>query len=160
MRMSQVLQQLQREQSATRRRPRLMERYADFLPLTAETPPLGLGEGFTPLVHARSLGRAIGVPLLYLKVEGQNPTGSFKDRGMVVAVAKAMEAGAGPSSAPPPATPRPRRRPTGRRPASRSWSSCRAARSPPASCCRRRRPAHAWWPWRATSTTPCASSAS
>ena len=94
MRMSQVLQQLQREQSATRRRPRLMERYADFLPLTPETPPLGLGEGFTPLVHARSLGRSIGVPLLYLKVEGQQPTGSFKDRGMVVAVAKALESGA------------------------------------------------------------------
>jgi threonine synthase len=94
MRMSQVLQQLQREQSSTHRRPRLMERYADFLPLTPATPPLGLGEGFTPLVHARALGRAIGVPLLYLKVEGQQPTGSFKDRGMVVAVAKALESGA------------------------------------------------------------------
>jgi threonine synthase len=92
MRMSQVLQQLQREQSSQGRRPRLMERFADFLPLTAATPPLSLGEGFTPLVHARTLGRAIGVPLLYLKVEGQNPTGSFKDRGMVVAVARAMEA--------------------------------------------------------------------
>ncbi len=92
--MSQVLRQLRAEQSSMGRRPRLMERFADFLPVTADTPPLGLGEGFTPLVHARNLGRAMGVPLLHLKVEGQNPTGSFKDRGMVVAVAKAMEAGA------------------------------------------------------------------
>jgi threonine synthase len=92
--MSQVLQQLQRERATTGRRPRLMERFADFLPITEATPLLGLGEGFTPLVHARTLGRAIGVPLLYLKVEGQQPTGSFKDRGMVVAVAKALEEGA------------------------------------------------------------------
>jgi threonine synthase len=76
------------------RRPRLMERYAAFLPVGPATPPLGLGEGFTPLVHARNLGRALGLSHLYLKVEGQNPTGSFKDRGMVVAVAKAIEEGA------------------------------------------------------------------
>ena len=94
MRMSQVLRQLQAEQTSTGRRLGLMERFADFLPLTPATPPLGLGEGSTPLVHARTLGRSIGCPLLYLKVEGQNPTGSFKDRGMVVAVAKAIENGA------------------------------------------------------------------
>jgi threonine synthase len=70
-----------------------MERFRAFLPLSDDTPPLSLGEGFTPLVHARRLGRAIGMPLLHLKVEGQNPTGSFKDRGMVLAVAKAVEAG-------------------------------------------------------------------
>jgi threonine synthase len=93
MRMSQVLQQLQLEQSRTGRRPGLMERYAEFLPITEATPRLGLGEGFTPLVHARTLGRSMGVPLLYLKVEGQSPSGSFKDRGMVVAVAKALEEG-------------------------------------------------------------------
>jgi threonine synthase len=75
-------------------RPRLMERYARFLPVTAATPDLTLGEGFTPLVRARRLGEALGLRNLYLKVEGQNPTGSFKDRGMVVAVAKAAEAGA------------------------------------------------------------------
>ncbi|MEA2026690.1 MAG: threonine synthase [Chloroflexota bacterium] len=92
--MSQVLRQLQAEQSSMGRRPRLMERFADFLPITSDTPPLGLGEGFTPLVHARNLGRALGVPQLHLKIEGQNPTGSFKDRGMVVAVAKAIEDGA------------------------------------------------------------------
>jgi threonine synthase len=92
--MSQVLRQLQAEQSTMGRRPRLMERFGEFLPLTEATPPLGLGEGFTPLVHARTLGRAMGVPELHLKVEGQNPSGSFKDRGMVVAVAKAVEEGA------------------------------------------------------------------
>jgi threonine synthase len=75
-------------------RPRLMERYRRYLPVTDATPPLSLGEGDTPLVHAPRLGAAIGAPNLYLKVEGQNPTGSFKDRGMVVAVAKALEAGA------------------------------------------------------------------
>ena len=75
-------------------RPRLMERYRRFLPITDATPALTLGEGATPLVRAERLGRAIGVPNLHLKVEGQNPTGSFKDRGMVVAVAKALEGGA------------------------------------------------------------------
>ena len=75
-------------------RSRLIDRYRSFLPVTDATPPLTLGEGFTPLVHAQRLGSALGLPNLYLKVEGQNPTGSFKDRGMVVAVAKAAEAGA------------------------------------------------------------------
>ena len=77
-----------------RARPRLVERYRRFLPVTAATPALTLGEGFTPLVRAHRLGNALGINNLYLKVEGQNPTGSFKDRGMVVAVAKAAEAGA------------------------------------------------------------------
>jgi threonine synthase len=92
--MSQVLRQLRAEHTGSGRRPRLMDRFAAFLPVTSDTPPLSLGEGFTPLVHARTLGRAMGCPLLHLKVEGQNPTGSFKDRGMVLAVAKALEEGA------------------------------------------------------------------
>ncbi len=75
-------------------RPRLVERYRRFLPVTDATPSLSLGEGFTPLVHVRRLGGELGLPNLYVKVEGQNPTGSFKDRGMVVAVAKAIEEGA------------------------------------------------------------------
>jgi len=78
----------------TQARPSLVERYRDFLPVTDATPVVTLGEGATPLVHARRLGEAIGVPNLHLKVEGQNPTGSFKDRGMVMAVAKALEEGA------------------------------------------------------------------
>ena len=80
--------------TATTDRLRLMERYRRFLPVTDLTPALTLGEGATPLVRAERLGAAIGAPNLYLKIEGQNPTGSFKDRGMVVAVAKAVEAGA------------------------------------------------------------------
>ena len=71
-----------------------MDRYASYLPITDRTPRLTLGEGGTPLVRARSLERETGVPEIWLKVEGQNPTGSFKDRGMVVAVAKALEQGA------------------------------------------------------------------
>ncbi len=92
--MSQVLQRLRAEEATAGPRPRLMQRYAAFLPLTPTTPSLSLGEGATPLVHARNLGRQIGCPNLYLKLEGSNPTGSFKDRGMVVAVAKALEEGA------------------------------------------------------------------
>ncbi len=72
----------------------LFDRYGAFLPLTEQTPHLSLGEGDTPLIHAPRLARAIGVRELFLKYEGANPTGSFKDRGMVVAVAKALEAGA------------------------------------------------------------------
>jgi threonine synthase len=75
-------------------RPRLVERYRRFLPVTDATPPITLGEGFTPLVRLANLGRRIGLSNLYVKVEGQNPTGSFKDRGMVVAVSKAVERGA------------------------------------------------------------------
>jgi len=74
-------------------RPRLVDRYREFLPVTDMTPRLTLGEGFTPLVEAPRLGQHIGVPRLHLKLEGLNPTGSFKDRGMVVAVSKALEAG-------------------------------------------------------------------
>ena len=92
--MSDVLRQMRQAEGGGEARPRLMERYAAFLPVTGDTPNISLGEGYTPLVHARNLGRMIGVPLLHLKVEGMNPTGSFKDRGMVVAVAKALEAGA------------------------------------------------------------------
>ncbi len=76
-------------------RPALLERYRPFLPISDTTPVVSLGEGATPLVHARRLGASLGLGRLYLKIEGQNPTGSFKDRGMVLAVAKALEAGAG-----------------------------------------------------------------
>ncbi|HET9520954.1 MAG TPA: threonine synthase [Candidatus Limnocylindrales bacterium] len=75
-------------------RPTLATRYRSFLPITDATPPLTLGEGFTPLVRLGRIGGRSGLPNLYAKVEGQNPTGSFKDRGMVVAVSKAIEEGA------------------------------------------------------------------
>jgi threonine synthase len=68
-------------------------RYKDFLPLTADTPLFSLGEGDTPLVRSPRLEQEIGCKELYFKLEGCNPTGSFKDRGMVVAIAKAIEAG-------------------------------------------------------------------
>ena len=75
-------------------RPSLVDRYRGFLPVGEETPVISLGEGGTPLVHLRRLGARLGLANLHAKVEGQNPTGSFKDRGMVVAVAKAAERGA------------------------------------------------------------------
>lgn len=71
----------------------ILSRYRDHLPLTLDTPLLSLGEGDTPLVRARQLANLVGCAELYLKLEGCNPTGSFKDRGMVLAVAKAMENG-------------------------------------------------------------------
>ena len=72
----------------------LIERYADSLPVTDSTPRITLGEGSTPLIRSSRIGPSIGVELLYFKYEGLNPTGSFKDRGMVLAAARAMEAGA------------------------------------------------------------------
>ncbi|MCD6453536.1 MAG: threonine synthase [Dehalococcoidales bacterium] len=68
-------------------------KYKDFLPVTPKTPLFSLGEGDTPLVRCPSLEKEIGCGELYFKLEGCNPTASFKDRGMVVAVAKAIEAG-------------------------------------------------------------------
>jgi len=72
----------------------VLERYAGFLPLTSATPRISLGEGSTPLVRSTHIGPSIGIEDLYFKLEMTNPTGSFKDRGMVMAVAKAMEEGA------------------------------------------------------------------
>jgi threonine synthase len=72
----------------------VLARYAHYLPLTERTPALSLAEGSTPLLPVPRLARWVGVDELYVKFEGVNPTASFKDRGMVVAVAKAMEAGA------------------------------------------------------------------
>jgi threonine synthase len=71
----------------------VLARHKDFLPLTAATPSISLGEGDTPMVRCRGLEDEIGCQRLYFKLEGSNPSGSFKDRGMVVAVAKAVEAG-------------------------------------------------------------------
>ena len=71
----------------------VLDRYRDFLPVTPTTPLITLGEGDTPLVRSRVLEKELGCGELYFKLEGCNPTGSFKDRGMVVAVAKAVESG-------------------------------------------------------------------
>jgi threonine synthase len=74
-------------------RPRLVERYREFLPITDATPIISLGEGFTPLVRSTTSASASACPTSYVKYEGMNPTGSFKDRGMVMAISKAVEEG-------------------------------------------------------------------
>ena len=71
----------------------VITRYREHLPVGPKTPDVDLSEGSTPLVASRNIGRALGLERLYFKYEGLNPTGSFKDRGMVVAVAKALEGG-------------------------------------------------------------------
>jgi threonine synthase len=69
--------------------------YRAYLPVAEATPVVTLLEGNTPLVRARALEQALGSPCpVYLKCEGMNPTGSFKDRGMTLAMSKALEAGA------------------------------------------------------------------
>jgi threonine synthase len=81
------------ERGAGRPLSGVIARYGEFLPLTDKTPRISLGEGSTPLVRSVNIGPRLGLAELYFKFEGLNPTGSFKDRGMVVAVAKALEAG-------------------------------------------------------------------
>ncbi|MBD7995465.1 threonine synthase [Arthrobacter sp. Sa2CUA1] len=71
----------------------VIREYADRLPVTDSTEIITLGEGGTPLVHAKALSELTGNEV-YLKVEGMNPTGSFKDRGMTMAMTAAVEAGA------------------------------------------------------------------
>ena len=71
----------------------VLSRYRELLPVDDNTPMITLGEGSTPLVKSERLGRELGCDELYFKLEGCNPTGSFKDRGMVVAVAKALQSG-------------------------------------------------------------------
>ena len=71
----------------------LIERYRDRLPVSDSTPIVSLGEGGTPLLAAPRLSELVGAEL-WLKCEGLNPTGSFKDRGMTLAVSKALEDGA------------------------------------------------------------------
>jgi threonine synthase len=71
----------------------VIARYREHLPIGPATPEVDLQEGSTPLVPSRNIGKALGLEHLYFKYEGLNPTGSFKDRGMVVAVAKALESG-------------------------------------------------------------------
>ena len=70
----------------------VIARYREFLPVSATTPSISLGEGGTPLLHSPRLSAIVGRGCeVYLKCEGLNPTGSFKDRGMTVAVSKAVE---------------------------------------------------------------------
>jgi threonine synthase len=72
----------------------VIERYREFLPVSPTTPNISLGEGNTPLIHSPRLSKRVGHGCeVFVKNEGVNPTGSFKDRGMTVAVSKAMEHG-------------------------------------------------------------------
>jgi threonine synthase len=70
----------------------VIEHYRDYLPVTESTPIVSLGEGNTPLVPCPRLSKRVGRPI-FVKNEGVNPTGSFKDRGMTMAVSKAIERG-------------------------------------------------------------------
>ena len=72
----------------------VIHHWAEILPLTSQTPRISLGEGDTPLVRSSHIESLCGLDELWFKLELCNPTGSFKDRGMVVAVAKALEDGA------------------------------------------------------------------
>ena len=74
----------------------LINKYRQYLPVTELTPVVTLNEGNTPLIKADNLAKKIGIDAeIYLKFEGCNPTGSFKDRGMTMAVTKAKESGSG-----------------------------------------------------------------
>ncbi|MFC2035674.1 threonine synthase [Chloroflexota bacterium] len=74
-------------------KPGVLVKYKEFLPITSSTPVFSLGEGDTPLVRCGELEKEFGCRELYFKLEGCNPTGSFKDRGMVVAISKTLETG-------------------------------------------------------------------
>ncbi|MGH7983028.1 MAG: threonine synthase [Candidatus Udaeobacter sp.] len=79
----------------SRRSRGVIEHYREFLPISASTPIVSLGEGSTPLVYCTQLSERVGRGCeVFVKNEGVNPTGSFKDRGMTVAASKALERGA------------------------------------------------------------------
>jgi threonine synthase len=88
-----------KREDITRRKPTLW-RYRELLPIKDDKNILSLGEGFTPIIHARHLGETLGLANLFIKDEGQNPTGSFKARGMSVAVSRARELGVNELSVP------------------------------------------------------------
>src|SRR5438445_13837138 len=78
----------------SRRSRGVIERYREFLPVSPATRIVSLGEGDTPLVHCPQLSKRVGRGCdVFVKNEGVNPTGSFKDRGMTVAVSKALQHG-------------------------------------------------------------------
>jgi threonine synthase len=72
----------------------IIEKYKKFLPVSAKTPIISLCEGNTPLIHAKYISSLLGEDVeVFLKYEGLNPSGSFKDRGMTMAISKAVEEG-------------------------------------------------------------------
>jgi threonine synthase len=80
--------------SSLKGREPTMWRYRELMPLVGDEQPVTLGEGFTPLLHARSLGAALGLDRLYIKDESLNPTNSFKARGQSAAITRAKGLGA------------------------------------------------------------------
>ena len=89
--LEQAKQSLTKE-SLKARRPDLW-RYREVLPVEDDANIVSFGEGWTPLLRAERLGQSVGIPELYIKDEGQNPTQSFKARGMAAAVSMAKELG-------------------------------------------------------------------
>ena len=81
------------KKAALRERPPSLWRYREFLPLRLDKNRVSLGEGFTPLIDAPRLARELNVKRIWIKDEAQNPTGSFKDRGLSVAISLAKELG-------------------------------------------------------------------
>lgn len=81
------------KKSELKSRPSTLWRYQEFLPLRAERNRVSLGEGFTPLIEARRLASELSIKRLWIKDEAQNPTGSFKDRGLSVAISLVKELG-------------------------------------------------------------------
>lgn len=88
------LDQIDVTRSDFEKRPLGVWRYREFMPVGKDAKIITLNEGGTPLYHAENLGRELGMKDLYIKNEGANPTGSFKDRGMTMGVTKAVELGA------------------------------------------------------------------
>src|SRR5262245_38312168 len=82
-----------KKESLASREPN-MWRYRELMPLFDGEPPITLGEGWTPLIHARRLGAALGMERLFVKDESLNPTNSFKARGLSAAVTRAVHLGA------------------------------------------------------------------
>jgi hypothetical protein len=105
----------------------LIDKYRDRLPVSDDTRIISLGEGATPLIRLNNIPRELGRQIdIYVKYEGLHPTGSFKDRGMTMAVTKGGGRGSVRSSALPLEILRPQPRPMPRAPASpASWSSPR-----------------------------------
>jgi threonine synthase len=81
------------DRSSLVERPPTLWRYAEVLPVRNQAYVISLGEGCTPLLHARSIGAELGLRHLYIKDEALNPTGSFKARGLSVAISRAKELG-------------------------------------------------------------------
>src|ERR1043166_9320115 len=79
--------------SSLRGRTPTLWRYRELLPLQDEANLISLGEGFTPLLEAKTFARELGLNRIWIKDESRNPTGSFKDRGLSVAVSRAKELG-------------------------------------------------------------------